>query len=120
MRPRPSVVSTSGVLNDGLAASLSSSSKLRTTRGPYTVRRTLSSGSVSLNVVQGLSVRISGYAARPRDQLSLAKQAATQEQILLQRRQLATQFEYFVSLGVSYTFGSIFNNVVNSRFGSGT
>ncbi len=81
--------------------------------------RLQASGSISLNVVQGLSLNISGYAARPRDQLSLAKQAATQEEILLQRRQLATQFEYYVSLGVSYTFGSIYNNIVNARFGSG-
>ena len=82
--------------------------------------RLQASGSISLNVVQGLSINIGGYAARPRDQLSLAKQAATQEEILLRRRQLATQFEYFVSLGVSYTFGSIYNSVVNARFGSGT
>ena len=82
--------------------------------------RLRASGSVSLNVVQGLSINISGYAARPRDQLSLAKAAATPEEILLQRRQLATQFEYFVSVGVTYTFGSIFNSIVNARFGSGT
>lgn len=82
--------------------------------------RLRASGSVSLNVVQGLSIDISGYAARPRDQLSLAKAAATQEEILLRRRQLATQFEYFVSVGVTYTFGSIFNSIVNTRFGSGT
>ncbi len=86
----------------------------------FSKNRLQASGSISLNVVQGLSVSISGYAARPRDQLSLAKQAATQEEILLQRRQLATQFEYFVSLGVSYTFGSIYNSIVNARFGSGT
>ena len=32
--------------------------------------------------------------------------------------QLATTWEYNISVGLSYRFGSIFNNVVNSRFGS--
>ena len=41
----------------------------------------------------------------------------TDEEILLRQRELATSFQYFVSLGVSYTFGSIFSNVVNPRFG---
>jgi hypothetical protein len=34
----------------------------------------------------------------------------------VQRGQLATGYEYEVSMGFSYRFGSIFNNVVNSRF----
>jgi hypothetical protein len=32
-------------------------------------------------------------------------------------RQLATSYTYFVNLGFSYSFGSIFNNIVNPRFG---
>jgi hypothetical protein len=51
-----------------------------------------------------------------RDQLYLAKGGATQEEILLQRLQLSTSYSYFVGIGLSYTFGSIFNNVVNPRF----
>jgi hypothetical protein len=82
--------------------------------------RLQTSGSISLNLVQGLSVSVSGFASRPRDQLALPKTAATPEEILLQRRALATEFEYFVSVGFTYTFGSIFNNVVNARFGTGT
>jgi len=31
---------------------------------------------------------------------------------------LATGYRYFATVGISYSFGSIFNNVVNPRFGS--
>jgi hypothetical protein len=34
----------------------------------------------------------------------------------VQRRQLATSYSYYISFGVSYSFGSIHNNIVNSRF----
>jgi hypothetical protein len=74
-------------------------------------------GSVSLRVLQGLSFKLSGNASRVRDQLSLQAQGATLEEILLQRRQLATQYQYYVSVGVDYTFGSIFSSLVNARCG---
>ena len=32
--------------------------------------------------------------------------------------ELETQFQYFTSFGFTYTFGSIYNNVVNPRFGN--
>jgi hypothetical protein len=51
-----------------------------------------------------------------RDQLYLSKGGATNDEILLQRRQLSTSYSYFAGVSLSYTFGSIFNNVVNPRF----
>ena len=51
-----------------------------------------------------------------RDQLSLPMKDATEEEILLNIRQLATQYYYFASIGLRYTFGSIYSNVVNPRF----
>jgi hypothetical protein len=68
-------------------------------------------------VLEGLSLKISGNASRVRDQVSLQAQGATLEEILLQRRQLATQYQYYVSLGLDYTLGSIFSNLVNARCG---
>ena len=47
----------------------------------------------------------------------LPKEGATEEEILLHQRQLATQYDYFASVGLRYTFGSIYSNVVNPRFG---
>ena len=39
--------------------------------------------------------------------------------VLLRQQQLKTSYRYFAYAGLSYTFGSIFNNVVNPRFGNG-
>ncbi|MBE0673843.1 MAG: hypothetical protein IH591_04200 [Bacteroidales bacterium] len=77
------------------------------------------SGSVNLRVAKGLSVNFGGSYSIVHDQLGLVKGGATPEEILLRRRELATQYSYFSSFGFSYTFGSIYNNVVNPRFGGG-
>ncbi len=72
---------------------------------------------INLNLLRGLSVNLSLYTNLIHDQLSLPNTAATQEEVLLQQRQLATQYSYYTNFGISYTFGSIYNNVVNPRFG---
>ena len=51
-----------------------------------------------------------------RDQIYLKRGGVTDEQILLRRRELATDSEYRFRVGFTYAFGSIYNNVVNSRF----
>jgi hypothetical protein len=73
--------------------------------------------SINLRIAKGLSFNIGGGASLVHDQLSLAKKGATYEQILLRKKELATQYTYYTSFGLSYTFGSIYNNVVNPRFG---
>ena len=40
----------------------------------------------------------------------------TDEEILLNLRTRASDFNYGLSFGFSYRFGSIYNNVVNNRF----
>ncbi len=72
---------------------------------------------LSLRVIQGLSVNLNGSASRIRDQLSLRKGDASEDEVLLRRRELETSYDYHVSFGISYTFGSIYNNIVNPRFG---
>ena len=37
--------------------------------------------------------------------------------MLLRQRQLPSGYQYFLNFGISYPFGSIFNNIVNPRFG---
>jgi len=76
-------------------------------------------GSVNLRVVKGLALNLGGSVNSIRDQVYLPKLPGTDEQILLQERQRATTYRYFVNFGVSYTFGSIYNNIVNPRFGGG-
>ena len=77
------------------------------------------SGSLSLRVAKGLSLSFGGSISAIHDQLSLRKEGASTEDILLQRRAMETSFRYFTHFGLSYTFGSIYNNVVNPRFGGG-
>jgi hypothetical protein len=74
-------------------------------------------GSIQLNLFKGLNAYLFGGGSRIRDQLSLVKGNATLEEVLLRRRQLETGYNYFVMFGLSYTFGSIYTNVVNPRFG---
>jgi len=75
------------------------------------------SSNLSLHLFKGLSLRLSGRIFMIHDQLSLPKREATPEEVLLRRTQLATQYKYSGSVGLSYTFGSIYKNVVNPRFG---
>ncbi len=72
-----------------------------------------------VRIVRGLSFNAFGNYSLIRDQLSLPLSEATEEEVLLRTRRLQTGYDYFVSFGFSYRFGSIFNNVVNPRFGSG-
>ena len=76
-------------------------------------------GSVSLRLIKGLALNVGGSINSIRDQVYLPKTPGTDEQILLQERQRATSYRYFMNFGVSYTFGSIYNNIVNPRFGGG-
>jgi hypothetical protein len=73
---------------------------------------------VSLNLVRGLAVEFEGRASRQRDQLSLPRRSATPEEVLLQLRELQSGYDVSFSMGISYSFGSLFNNVVNPRFGN--
>jgi len=73
-------------------------------------------GDLSVRLFKGLSFNMYGSFSRIHDQLSLAKGEATLEEVLLRRRQLETSFSYYGSIGFSYTFGSIYSNVVNPRF----
>ena len=75
--------------------------------------------SISLRIAKGLSVRLFGSYSIIHDQLGLVKGGATDEEILLQIKEIETQYSYYTSFGFTYTFGSIYNNVVNPRFGSG-
>ena len=53
-----------------------------------------------------------------RDQIYLPLAGNTEEEILLQRQALQTGFRITTNIGVRYTFGSIYNTIVNQRFSS--
>ena len=75
------------------------------------------SGNINVRLFRGFSVRIGGNYSWIRDQLHLSGAGFTDEEVLLRQRQLETSYRYFTSFGIEYRFGSIFNNVVNPRFG---
>jgi hypothetical protein len=73
-------------------------------------------GNVSVRIGRGVSVNFGGNYQRINDQLGLPRGQASLEDILLQRRSLATAYRGSANVGLSYTFGSIYANVVNPRF----
>jgi hypothetical protein len=70
----------------------------------------------SVRLFEGFSFEFEGSFEMIRDQLSLPLGELSLEDILLQQRELATDYYMSVGLGFSYTFGSEFANVVNTRF----
>lgn len=75
-------------------------------------------GSLSVRLMRGLSANAWGGYSFVRSQRYLSAAGATPDEVLLQLRQLRTSYQYWGSFGFSYTFGSVYNNVVNPRFGS--
>lgn len=71
-----------------------------------------------VRIVRGLNFNMFASYARIRDQLSLAKADIADEEILLRLKQLQTSYQWEMSVGLSYTFGSKFANTVNPRFGN--
>lgn len=74
---------------------------------------------INFRIVKGLNVHFGGNYTMVHDQLALVKGGATEQEILLHIKQLETSYTYGTWFGISYTFGSIYNNVVNPRFGIG-
>jgi hypothetical protein len=74
-------------------------------------------GFMNVRLVRGLSLRMGGEISRIRDQVFLAAEETSEEEILLRSRRLPTSYDFEVSIGLNYTFGSIYNNIVNPRFG---
>ena len=76
-------------------------------------------GNANVRIIRGLSVNFFGSLSRVRDQLFLPRREASDEEVLLRQRALLTDFDYAISVNLRYTFGSIFNNIVNPRFDGG-
>jgi len=69
----------------------------------------------SVKIAKGLTFNMQAGYQFIHDQISLRKGNATVEDILLKRRELSTTYSYQTSVGITYRFGSIYNNVVNPR-----
>jgi hypothetical protein len=71
---------------------------------------------VDARVYKGLSLSLYGYVSLIRNQINLPLNEASIDEVLLQQQVLATNYSYYSSLSLNYRFGSIYNNVVNTRF----
>lgn len=72
-------------------------------------------GNLSLRIVRGLDLNLGASYERVRDQIYLRGDNLTEEERLLRLQQEATEYRAQMNFGLSYRFGSPFNNVVNNR-----
>ena len=73
-----------------------------------------------VRLFRGLNFDVSGNIARIQNQLFvLRREDISDDEVLLRRAELGTDYEFEIELGLSYTFGSVFNNVVNPRMSRG-
>ena len=75
---------------------------------------------LNLRITGGLSCNLTIYGSYLRDQVYLPKGQATEQEVLTRQRQLATNYTYSTTFGITYRFGSKVNNFVNTRFEGGS
>lgn len=70
----------------------------------------------NFRIVKGLSFNISGNYDITNNQINLAAGDLSLEELLLSQQQVKSGYNYFFSVGLNYSFGSMFNTIVNPRF----
>jgi hypothetical protein len=85
-------------------------------QAPERTRTTLN-GSINVRLIRSLTLNTSASYSRVRDLFTLEKGEATDDEVLLRQRQLATGYRYSFSVGFGYAFGALSNTTVNPRFG---
>lgn len=73
-------------------------------------------GDITVRLAKGLGLDVEASYSKVRNQITLPKGSATDDEIFLDLRQRATNYQAHVAVGISYTFGSFLNSVVNPRF----
>ncbi len=71
----------------------------------------------NVRLFKGFNFNVSGGYSITRNQVNLEAGDVSLEDLLLQQQQLQSGFNFFASVGFNYTFGSIYNTIVNPRFG---
>lgn len=74
------------------------------------------SPNISWNIAKGLNLNLGGNFSVINDQYFLRKEDVSSEYILLGQAQLKSNYSYYFYTGLNFSFGSIYNNVVNVRF----
>jgi hypothetical protein len=71
---------------------------------------------IDIRLTRGLSLELGANAEKVNDQLYLPRGDASDDEVLTRQRALATEYRIGAYAGISFTFGSILNTVVNPRF----
>ncbi len=82
----------------------------------FKANRASLSSSLDFRIFKGLSLNIRGDFDLINDLVSLPASDLSLEEILLQQRRQATNYQMSGSIGFTYKFGSQYSNVVNTRF----
>lgn len=71
----------------------------------------------SLQLFEGFAVNATGMGSWVNDQINLRARPLSDTELLLGTAEARTSFLLELELGLSYTFGSVHNSIVNPRFG---
>ncbi len=77
------------------------------------------SAQMDFHLAQGLFLNLVGNFAYIKNQRSISNVGLTPEEIILQHREILTNYSYGFQIGITYTFGAIYNSIVNPRYESG-
>lgn len=77
-------------------------------------------GGLNFRIWKGLSLNLSGSYSLVKDEINLRKAQASPDDIITGTRRAPTNMKYDFRTGLSFTFGSMYNNVVNTRLRSMT
>ena len=73
-------------------------------------------GYISVRIFKGFSLSLRGSMAFINNQIELPKGNRTDEEVFLRLKELETNYRYSLGVGLNYSFGSIYSNIVNPRF----
>lgn len=73
-------------------------------------------GYLSVRIFKGFSLSLHGSMAFINNQIELPKGNRTDEEVFLRLKELETNYRYSLGVGLNYSFGSIYSNIVNPRF----
>jgi len=71
---------------------------------------------ITVRLFRGFSLNVGGNYDIIRNQIGIRRRNLSDEEILTARRELETDSSWKLNFGFTFDFGSVFNNVVNSRF----
>ncbi|MCY3808211.1 MAG: hypothetical protein OXG58_02045 [Gemmatimonadetes bacterium] len=76
-------------------------------------------GGLDFRIARGVTIDLQANISWVNDQIYLSAEGLSDAEALLDLQQQAQNFNYGIEAGLSFHFGSIFNNVVNNRFRRG-